>query len=57
VVRSEGATPLADLLVNVLPLDSYAIAWDQTQLALLVAYLLVLPAPFVFAGALRRRDA
>jgi hypothetical protein len=46
------ATPLAYLLVNALPFDSYAIAWDQTQLALLVAYLLVLAAPFVFAGAL-----
>jgi hypothetical protein len=36
------ATPAAYLLVNTLPIDSYAIAWDQTQLALLVAYLLVL---------------
>src|SRR3970040_2320003 len=34
------ATPLAYLLVNALPFDSYAIAWDQTQLALLVASLL-----------------
>jgi hypothetical protein len=45
-------TPLAYLLVNALPFDSYAIAWDPTQLALLVADLLVLAAPFVFAGAL-----
>jgi hypothetical protein len=46
------ATPLAYLLVNALPFDSYAIAWDPIQLALLLADLLVLAAPFVFAGAL-----
>jgi spermidine synthase len=46
------ATPLAYLLVNALPFDSYAIAWDPAQLALLVADLLVLAVPFVFAGAL-----
>src|SRR3970040_173723 len=45
------ATPLAYLLVNALPFDSYAIAWDPTQLALLVAHLLVLAAPLVFGRA------
>ena len=45
-------TPLAYLFVNALPFDSYAIAWDRAQLVLLVADLLALAAPFVFAGAL-----
>lgn len=38
------------LFVNALPFDSYAIAWDRRQVALLVAYYLALAAPFFCVG-------
>jgi spermidine synthase len=48
-----AATALAGyLFVNLLAFDSYRIAWDQTQTYLLIADLLALAIPFVFAGAL-----
>ncbi len=46
------STVLAYLLVNHLPFDSYSIAWDRSQAYLLIANLLALAAPFVFAGLL-----
>ncbi len=42
----------AYLFLNHLPFDSYAIAWDVTQVYLLLGNLLGLAVPFVFAGAL-----
>lgn len=62
-LRRQGAAPwyalgfalsavLAYLFVNHLPFDSYAIAWDRTQVYLLVGNLLGLAVPFTFAGAL-----
>ncbi|NPV68027.1 MAG: hypothetical protein HPY64_12860 [Anaerolineae bacterium] len=42
----------AYLFVNLLPFDSYSIAWDRAQVALLAANLLALAVPFAFAGAL-----
>ena len=42
----------AYLLVNQVPFDSYSIAWDGSQVYLLIANLLGLTLPFVFAGAL-----
>lgn len=47
-----ASTILAYLFVNHFPFDSYSIAWDSTQVYLLIANLLALTAPFVFAGAL-----
>jgi spermidine synthase len=47
-----SSTVLAYLFVNHVPFDSYSIAWDSTQVALLIANLLGLTLPFVFAGAL-----
>ncbi|MCS6844781.1 MAG: hypothetical protein NZ528_10765 [Caldilineales bacterium] len=38
------------LFVNALPFDSYAIAWDRRQVALLAAYYLALAAPFFCVG-------
>ncbi|HEY51884.1 MAG TPA: hypothetical protein G4N94_00300 [Caldilineae bacterium] len=38
------------LLVNALPFDSYAIAWDSRQVWLLVIYYLALSTPFFFTG-------
>jgi hypothetical protein len=46
------STILSYLFVNHLPFDSYSIAWDRAQAYLLIANLLVLAAPFVFAGLL-----
>jgi spermidine synthase len=43
---------LAYLFVNHFAFDSYSIAWDSTQVLLLIANLLGLSIPFVFAGAL-----
>ncbi len=45
-------TVLGYLFVNLLPFDSYAIAWDPVQAYLLIADLLALAVPFTFAGAL-----
>jgi hypothetical protein len=45
-------TVAAYLFVNLLPFDSYSIAWDRNQVYLLVGNLLALAVPFVFAGAL-----
>lgn len=42
----------AYLFVNLLPFDSYSIAWDRAQVTLLAANLLALAVPFAFAGAL-----
>jgi spermidine synthase len=48
-----GVTTIAAyLFVNHLPFDSYSIAWDRTQIYLLIGNLLALAVPFVFAGAL-----
>jgi len=46
------ATVIAYLFINHLPFDSYSIAWDRTQVYLLIGNLLALAVPFVFAGAL-----
>lgn len=46
------ATVLAYLLVNHQPFDSYSIAWDPSQVVLLVTNLLALATPFLFAGLL-----
>lgn len=43
---------LAYLFVNHFSFDSYSIAWDSSQLYLLIANLLALTVPFVLAGAL-----
>ncbi len=45
-------TVAAYLFVNRLPFDSYSIAWDRTQVYLLIGNLLALAVPFAFAGAL-----
>ena len=46
------ATMLAYLVLNEWPFDSYAIAWDRTQVWRLIANLLVLAVPFTLIGAL-----
>lgn len=46
------STILAYLFVNHHAFDSYSIAWDRSQAFLLVANLLALSVPFVFAGML-----
>src|SRR5215207_2389402 len=46
------STIVAYLFVNHFAFDSYSIAWDSTQVVLLIANLLALSSPFVFAGAL-----
>jgi hypothetical protein len=38
------------LLTNALPFDSYSIAWDPRQIAVLILYYLALTAPFFFSG-------
>ena len=45
-------TLLAYLFINHQPFDSYSIAWDRSQTNLLIANLLGLTLPFVFAGLL-----
>jgi spermidine synthase len=47
-----ASTMTGYLFVNLLAFDSYRIAWDGTQTYLLIANLLALAIPFVFAGAL-----
>ncbi|HLE15389.1 MAG TPA: hypothetical protein VI776_11615 [Anaerolineales bacterium] len=41
---------LAYAVVNLLPFDSYSIAWDRRQLIFFILYYLSLSLPFVFAG-------
>ena len=41
---------LAYAVINLLPFDSYAIAWDRRQVFLFVLYYLVLTLPFVISG-------
>lgn len=45
-----GATAVAYGVVNLLPFDSYSIAWDRRQIALFVLYYLALTMPFLCAG-------
>ncbi len=48
----QGVTTVAAYaLVNHLPFDSFAIAWDRRQLFYLTVYYLVLAVPFFFGGA------
>lgn len=44
------ATTLAYLIINLLPFDSYSIAWDRRQIGILLLYFLSAGAPFLFAG-------
>jgi len=41
---------LAYLTINLLPFDSYSIAWDQKQIWILLLYFTVAGLPFLFAG-------
>ena len=41
---------LAYLVINYLPFDSYSIAWDRTQVWVLLVYFLAVGIPFLFAG-------
>jgi MFS family permease len=41
---------IAYLVVNMLPFDSYSIAWDRSQVFYFILYYLVLTLPFLFAG-------
>ena len=50
--RSHSRRPSAYLFNNHFAFDSYSIAWDASQVVLLVADLLTLAVPFVFAGLL-----
>jgi len=43
-------TFVAYLIVNLLPFDSYSIAWDRRQVGILSLYFLSAGAPFLFAG-------
>ncbi|HJW90395.1 MAG TPA: hypothetical protein VJ436_07115, partial [Anaerolineales bacterium] len=45
-----GSTGLAYTVVNLLPFDSYSLAWDPRQSFYFVVYYLVLTAPFLLAG-------
>ncbi|MEK6587683.1 MAG: hypothetical protein AABY97_02425, partial [Chloroflexota bacterium] len=45
-----GSVFSAYLVMNYLPFDSYSVAWDRRQLAVLLLYFLSAAAPFVFAG-------
>ncbi len=44
------STLVAYAVVNLLPFDSYSIAWDRRQIALFVLYYLALTLPFLAAG-------
>ncbi len=44
------ATVAAYAVTNSLPFDSFAIAWDRTQIAYLAIYYLMLAVPFFFGG-------
>jgi hypothetical protein len=41
---------LAYLIINYLPFDSYSIAWDHTQIWILLIYFFTAGIPFLFAG-------
>ncbi|MGQ9491371.1 MAG: hypothetical protein ACUVR4_10785 [Anaerolineae bacterium] len=45
-----AATAIAYGVVNLLPFDSYSIAWDRRQIAFFVLYYLALTMPFLCAG-------
>lgn len=45
-----GATGLAYAVVNLLPFDSYSIAWERRQILLFLLYYLALALPFLFGG-------
>ncbi|MEA3334425.1 MAG: hypothetical protein U9R25_00830 [Chloroflexota bacterium] len=44
------STGLAYLVVNLIPFDSYSIAWDRRQIPLFLLYYLALALPFVCSG-------
>ena len=47
----QGATTVAAYIVaNTLPFDSFAIAWDRTQIGYLAIYYITLAVPFFFGG-------
>lgn len=47
----QGATTVAAYMVaNTLPFDSFAIAWDRTQIGYLAIYYITLAVPFFFGG-------
>lgn len=45
-----AATGLAYAVVNLLPFDSYSIAWERRQILLFVLYYFALALPFLFGG-------
>ena len=45
-----GAVLLAYLVINLLPFDSYSIAWDGQQVWILLLYFLASGGPFLFTG-------
>jgi len=45
-----GSVVFAYLIVNLLPFDSYRIAWDSSQVFLFALYYLSLTIPFLFVG-------
>lgn len=45
-----GAVLLAYLIINLLPFDSYSIAWDRQQIWILLLYFLASGGPFLFTG-------
>ncbi len=45
-----GATGVAYIATNAIPLDSYSIAWDRRQILYFVVYYLALTLPFVCGG-------
>jgi hypothetical protein len=45
-----ASAALAYVTINLLPFDSYSIAWDRQQVWILVLYFLISGAPFLFAG-------
>ena len=49
-VAFSAAVLAAYLIINLLPFDSYSIAWDQRQVGILMLYFLAASAPFLFTG-------
>ncbi len=45
-----GSVLLAYLIINLLPFDSYSIAWDRQQIWILLLYFLTSGGPFLFTG-------
>ena len=45
-----GAVLLAYLIINLLPFDSFSIAWDRQQVWILLLYFLASGGPFLFTG-------